>query len=741
MDLVTAWPPGKQEKAKVIKRSPTARDEVDFVSQNSTDNVRLMPHRGSLNPRFPPLAILGSNGAQDLTIRGVQFDMHLSNEATNTKTHIYTSIQSEIGSAARILDQVPQWQDMFPHLASRYTEGRIDCPLFLFESRLCLIDDIRPGLSLGVEFAIDFADGAYFHDWRSLTRVYKQDITPQYFDDSEFEETWDRLESLESNSGQSDIQLTIPFKSKWWVKLFSSIISKRDAARNAKDREAIKWAEGYPTAYLRELSIMQELWATSRGSPPQGAQRMATLIWTFSQTRNGEAATTTWRPLKLSTSAFSYQVQEPILRSMQPSMNLDSALSESMGPVHTQPGQQQNSDFYNNHGHSGGLFSETSEALLNTQLSDCDTSSTTPIFDYMSSFPSSTSASFPSSISNASGCYPGYHGSNFDSQDSTRGSYTKSLESSFHSQHSTHDPSLMYDMRNPTTSHSLKPHEPNNTFTDSQDLMYTLQPGSSYGSLPDYPSSSFDPGSSIDNPTLTVRNPTQHGDFTDKTLQFAYAGQQRTTTEHQLSPTDDSEFQAPLIAPRANLLPIQQVGECLQSFEAWVPERGQQQQSPHHIEGENDNEESVEEQVCGSGLRQSISCLHHHQHYHLLQHQQHLHPAFPTTHHSEELRQNEDTESSTDKDAEADEEEIQRQQQLHYLHDVHDHWQQSFHSSALWTTVPGPDGGILGNTSHEPQLQVLGHEQGKVLGEIRDRIQGMEAMVGGAVWEREGEEG
>lgn len=761
MDLVTAWPPGKQEKAKVIKHGSTAYDELDFASPNKTEHVRSMHRRESRNPRLPSSVTVGSDGAQDPTIRGIQFDMHLSNEATSTKTHIYTSIQSEIGSAARPLEQVPQWQDMFPHLAKRYNEGRINCPLFLFESRLRLIDDIRPGLSLGVEFAIDFAEGAYFHDWRSLTRVHKQDITPQYFDDSEFEETWDRLECLESNSGQSDIQLTIPFKSKWWVKLFSSIISKRDAARNARDRKGMKWAEAYPAAYLRELSIMQELWATPRGSSPQRPQRMATLLWTFSQTRNGEAATTTWRPLTLSTSASPYQVQEPILRNIQPSMNLDSTLSESMGPLHTQPAQEQASDFYHSHGHHAGLFSATSEALLTSQISECDTSPTTPILDYTSSFPSSTSASFPSSISNASGCYPSHHGSSFDSQDSTRSSYTQSLESSFHSQNLTHDPQVVYGMPHCIANHSLKPHDPNEPFHETQDLLYTSQPGSLYGSMSEYHSSSFDPHSSINDSTM-VDNATHHGGFTGRALQFSYVGQQRTA-EHELSPTDDGGFQAPLIAPRANLLPVQQVGECLQSFEAWIPEQEQQpQESPQHV-GRGNSDENMEGQVCGNGQRQSASYLHHHHHQLFDQQRQtqqqndfqpqgqqqqqpQLRSPFPAVHQTGDLqRQQHHEEDSSDSntkhsvDDDNVDEETRRQRQLQYLHDAQDHWQQTFHSSTLWTTVPGADGGLLDQASQEPQPQVLGHEQGRVMGEVRERIQGMDGLVGGA-WGREGAE-
>ena len=716
MDLVTAWPPGKHEKAKAFKQSSNSGyDDLDFVSPTSAGSVQSLHHRGNPNARPPPTSILGSNTAQDPTIRGVQFDMHLSNEAAKTKTHIYTSIQSEIGSAARTLEQVPHWQAMFPQLATRYNEGRIDCPLFLFESRLRLIDDIRLGLSLGIEFAIDFAEGAHFHEWRSLTRVHKQDITPQYFDDSEFEQTWDRLECLESGTGQSDIQLTVPFKSKWWVKLFSSIISKRDGARNAKDREAIKLADEYPTAYLRELSITQELWATPRGGSSQHPQRMAILLWTFNQIRNGEAATTTWRPLTLSTSASPYQVQEPILRGMQPSMNLDSALQESMV---AQP--QQAVDYYG-HQQPQGLFAENSEQLLTSQISECNTESTTPILDYRS-FPSSTSTSFPSSISNASG-FPGHHGNSFDSGDGR--SYSQSLESSFHSQH---DHTTVYGMPDPNNSNgppSLKPQES----YDSQDLLYQSQPGSVYGPIGDF--QSYDHSQNADD-TIIV-NPQSQSDFTQGGIRLAYA----TGGQPQLPQSQDGVYEAPLIAPRANMLPQGQLEQSLQSFEQWVPPpppsagRGlltqqRQQQRRGQSQQENDDDEDddeddgdegeVEEEVCDNS---QLSAQHH--------------PSNGVSPHGQGHETEEDGED----------EERQRQQQLQYLNDAQDHWQQSFHP-ALWAQglqIPAISGGdgimdmnspppTHGPPTHPQQPSDMGQVQ--VMGEIRERIEGMQ---GGRGWE------
>ncbi len=797
MDLVTAWPAGKHEKSRAIKHGSVDYDDPDIMDCASVESA---PQSHARINRPPPLPMLGSSTVQEPTLRGVQFDMHLSNETSNTKTHIYTSIQSEIGSAARNLEQVPSWQTMFPQLASRYNEGRVDCPLFLFESRLRLINDIRVGLSLGIEFAVDFAEGGYFHDWRSLTRIHRQESSRQYFEDSEFEETWDRLECLESRNGQRDIQLTIPFKSKWWVKLFSSIISERDVARNAKDREAMKHADECAAAHLRELSIMQELWATQKGGSSRRPQRMATLLWTFSQSRNGEAATTTWRPLTLSTSASPYQVQEPILRGMQPSMSLDSTLQESMAQVQPDIVQQQSASFYDFRGHHEpnrqSLFSESSEALLTSHLSECETESTTPILDYNSSFPSSTSASFPSSISNASG-YPGHHGSSFDSQDG-RSSYTHSLESSFHSQHPSHDHAgtTIFDIQAQTMSSFKNPH---GAYPDSQDLLFPSHPSSIYDNLSEYPS--FSHRNSIDDPTIVIQ-PTHQTDFTGGALHLAYAGAQGSITTDQLSPADEEGFQAPLIAPRASLLPQQQVSECLHNFESWVPPppgktasppavmlaAQSQQRGPDDmetedlqqedgcdvgVEGNDDERDDGSERLCGNAQIQMINYHDIHDRHQRNQYQQHQppllrqqrqHQQFPMAapqkvsqsrrvHHSQEISQIQQTHPE-----DADDSENHRHDQIQYLQDAHDHWEHSF-NPALWP-VPGLQ--MSGTHGNGPETEIemgdqeeedapgmrnnlaselaQGHAQGRVLGEIQERIQGIEALVGAREWNVSGKE-
>ena len=795
MDLVTAWPAGKHEKSRAAKHSNDDYDDPDLMDCASVDSV---PQAHSRSHRSLPVPILGSNPVQDPTLRGVQFDMHLSNETSNTKTHIYTSIQSEIGSAARNLEQVPGWQAMFPQLANRYNEGRVDCPLFLFESRLRLINDIRVGLSLGIEFAIDFAEGGYFHDWRSLTRIHRQESSRQYFEDSEFEETWDRLECLESRNSQRDIQLTIPFKSKWWVKLFSSIISERDVARSAKDREAVKHADECAANHLRELSIMQELWATQKGSSSHHPQRMATLLWTFSQSHNGEAATTTWRPLTLSTSASPYQIQEPIIHGMQPSMNLDSTLQESLAPVQPEVGQQHPSSLYKFCGQEPNrqsLFSESSEALLTSHFSECETESTTPILDYTSSFPSSTSTSFPSSISNASG-YPGNHGSSFDSQEG-RSSYTRSLESSFHSQppHHDHSNTAIYDIPAQGVPSFKNPH---GAYVDSQDLLFASQPSSAYEDLSEYPS--FSHRNSIDDPTIVVQ-PTHQTGFSGSALHLAYAGQQGSMTTDQLSPSDDGGFQAPLIAPRATLLPQQQVSECLQNFESWVPparattatppavtigplephrrgsseieteglHQGDECNAGAEDDDDDDNTDDPSEQFCGreqiqminyhdiNNFHQRIPYQQHGNHgQHQLQQQQHQTFSVMTSRKGSQPRQYQPTRGFEQVDPINPDHpngcETQHQTQSQYLHDAHAPWDHAF-NAALWPLPRlqlsdnhenNEETGMEVENQQENEIPGLrnrlaperaqSHVQGRVLGEIKERIQGMEALAGSREW-------
>ena len=545
MDLVTAWPPGKSEKNQIKNHSSAGLHDLSRLV-SSSDLVRGNGANYDALPftRHTP-ALLGSNPPVERGIRSAQFEMHLAT-SSEKRTHVYTTTQSEIGSSPKILDQVHNWRAKFPELALMQSEGQFDCPLFLFESRIRLTDDIRLGsTTLGIEFLLDYTGGAHYQDWCSKTRVHKQGFMPQSFDDSEFEKTpKDDLEFQLVKNRPDEIKLMIPFKSKWWVKLFSSIITKNMGARKTKDRETIKWAEQYPSAYFRELSMMQEIWATPRtGAGIRRPQRMAILLWTFNQARNGEAAYTTWRRLT-TTYVSPYQIREPSISNLQPPMSLDSALHATMvGPYHDQSSQHEPQVDDGGMVMDNGAFLDSHPPLLTCQTSSCDTDSTNQLFDYQS-FPSSTSTSFPSSISSST--YPPHHGSSFDSQDSCYPSIDTSFSHGDNNDYAIHEGDV------------LKSHPASVSAYESQDSIYESNPPSAHGNMTSF--TPFESEEAEDEDTLLARR-TQH-DFSGA---------------HMPLPADqggNTNYEAPMIAPRASMIPPHHLEQQLENFERWVPTAG-----------------------------------------------------------------------------------------------------------------------------------------------------------------------
>ena len=546
MDLVTAWPAGKQVRDKVLGYSDAGLQNLSELASTSGMEEDESMQPGEIHFLKPlPSAILGSNLPVEPGIRAVQFDMHLSTGAEN-KTHIYTSIHAKDGSSPRNLEQVVNWQAKFPELALKYKKNRIGCPIFLFESRLRLIDEIRLGrTSLGIEFMINFTGGSHFNDWRSFTRVHKQGFVTQDFDKTEFEKNpWDKLECGKSDE-QYETRLMIPFKSKWWVKLFSSVIAKSVEARRSNDRDNVKWADEYPSAYLRDLSIMQEIWATPRTNTGARALRqMAVLLWTFGKARNGEAAATTWRPLIFS-STSPFQIQEPIIPALRPPMSLESALRSTTRFEYQS--ERPHLDQYCS-GEDEGLCDSDHQILVGPNAK-CETDTATLILDYQS-FPSSTSTSFPSSISSST--YPPHHGSSFDSQDSCY----QSNESSFPS-YNDHSDYHLHD------NDTLKSQPASASAYEFQDSIYDSSPPSAHDNI-----ISFDPFDNLEHdgePTLIGNGAEPNFLGGAAPLVAVTSGTDGKERQERLD-----RYEAPIIAPRASIIPQQHLAHQLELFERWV---------------------------------------------------------------------------------------------------------------------------------------------------------------------------
>lgn len=536
------------EKTGRTARRSTASEEAagKYDDSDYDDESEYQPVQASYRP-YPncppaPTEILASNVYPGPTVRRVsEFTMTLQDHYERN-LHIYTSIQSETASAPKALEDVKDWREKYPPLAAYSDQGQINCPIFLFDTHLSLMDDYYDKSRLAIKLSVDFSQGARFTEWRSYSRFYEQngclvDFTKLYPES----ESWDRLHS-EQIEGTADSSLgQIALKPAWWAQVFSNIIGKKKIVEVSRNPGLVRQEEEVASQYLRNISVMQEIWAVplvyeSQPKPQPQQQRMAILLWRFSTTPTGKAATTSWRRLHPPVSPC--QIQEPPPSPQQPPMTLDTALQSV--PTYTEHYISQPSVF------SG----DPSGNLLTGPLSESSSPSPTPSPNSRS-FPSSTSTSFPSSASNpANSAYSMYpaHESFFHSQDSIYPPL-----SPFHSQHSGYTQYEHHGMVD-ASQESFGSHEfavDSQEAYDSQEVVYHSQ-DSFYQQVPD-PLYTY-PSQQLDTPPGTAST---SQDFTGGQIQLSYA-----QTENS-----QSSYDAPLVAPQANMMPKHQLIQHPEHFD------------------------------------------------------------------------------------------------------------------------------------------------------------------------------
>lgn len=538
----------------------TCKLEYNHLSQSS--HLNALP--------LSPAETVGPNWSSFPTIRGVRFEMSLSKKETGDVPlrvlHTYSSIQSEKASAPRLLDDVVDWRTFFPPLSAFHYQGRIDCPIFLFDTNLSLTNNYpEPGTPLSIDLSVDIAQGMAFTDWQSHTRFYEERgrlVDLGKFHEEEAQRLYgehsrsERLETLKSpwrtlkccpTKGTTDCWVSeIPLKSFWWVKLFSNIIQSKRAKEATDDIEAIKQEEEYAHQYLRGMSVMHEIWATPRGCGDRPAQRVAILLWKFGKARKGEVATTSWRRLEPPASPF--QVQSPTPPAQQPPLNLDTTVHDAMDRRPAGP----YGDYYNP---QPSIFAENAEELLKETLSEGSSPAMTPPLDYgFGSLPSSTSLSFPSDVSNSL-----YHSQ-------------LAPEASFQSQTSNYPSLESYDSQEDPRYHLQE-------FESQSENVYGSQ-GDVYRS---HDVLYHQPGNPLyewlATPVVPPEDAPASQDFTGGKIHVSY-------TEHEDAA---SAYSAPLIAPRANMMPQHQLIQHPENFDHHdylEPDLGGSQHEQHHIDWE-----------------------------------------------------------------------------------------------------------------------------------------------------------
>ena len=477
-----------------------------FNHQSSQASCPPFPNRLSA-----PVESLDSKSCKSPTIRRVSdFSMVLEDNDSDVLHHQYTSLQSEMPSAPRALADVNKWREMYPALAAYHDRGSVDCPIYLFDTRLSLMDHIIKS-SLGIRFSIDFCQGAHFTEWRSCLKFYKQNGCAV-----DLPESADILES-EQVGGTDDSRLPkIPFRSRWWSRILTEMIS--DSKNTMTEEE-----EQRASRDIQGLSVMQEIWA-AHGTFNRGPQRMAILLWRFDTARRGVAATTSWRRLFAPSSA--YDVQSPYPPSEKPPMNLDTTL-------------QLTSPYAAHHLIQPSIFSEISTgALLTAPLSENSSPSTTPTHQSRSFSSSVSNSTYPLSTSQEScfqpqdPAYPSLGG--FDSQDSGYSLYEQhEIVETSHESYKSHD----------FADGSHESYESQETGYHSQDSLYQQMPDQLY----EYPYQAV--------ATQVVASGSQ--EFTGAHIQSSY-----TQTEDSHSP-----FEAPLMAPQPSMITQHQLIQHLEHFD------------------------------------------------------------------------------------------------------------------------------------------------------------------------------
>ena len=372
----------KRKKAKVqtenrlsdrVRPSQSIKSEgSDFSYLRKPSSMHVLPTPDILRPlQF----------SQGHSIRRINFEMYIRHPE-GERYHTYSSLQSEIGSASRALNDICNWASNYPSLSSYYSNNQLPHEIILFESNLNLLDDLpAPKSKLDIDFTVDITGGAQYINWECRTSFYEM---------GELDANVSQCTSHVPLSSADDTRIKVWLRSRWWADKFIDITMSKLQVQREGNADEIKLELRRIQRRIRNLSVEQEIWATHQreGSLPQ---RIAILLWKFRQTSNHEAATTTWRKLTPPASkikAEPYPEQELVTPHKEPSpaMSEDHLLSPRLDTLLY-------TEFFN----PQPFFADESGFVLNGPEFESGSSTVTTVIDEQS-LPSSTSTSFPDSV-------------------------------------------------------------------------------------------------------------------------------------------------------------------------------------------------------------------------------------------------------------------------------------------------------------------------------------------------------
>jgi hypothetical protein len=397
MALVTPEPK-QPEGVEHLSRTPLNKSESFGIADGH--------HYPYFNALPPPPDILPSERS---SIRRINFEMYILGPELE-KLHVYTSLQSEIGSASKRLDDIPDWQVRFPPIASYCDQGSLQGEVILFETSFKLMNNHPPikimgnqpplRSKLGVDFDVDIDRGAEYVNWECHSNFYENGVLKESLG------TPTKSESLPSG----EARVVVLHLSQWWVDRFTNIIKERLQKEQDGDFHAVQQDDERTCRQIRDITAVQEIWATPEAGGSQ-KERMAIFLWNFRQCQNHEVPTTTWRKLipPAATTEFYSPIQASAPPFLQPSMIIDTV------PRHHDT--LQSTPLYAEYFNPQPFLADGSEKSFGCIDSRLCSPSLGPVADSQS-FPSSTSESFPSSVHSSAFHMGASQDSSYGSQDS-----------------------------------------------------------------------------------------------------------------------------------------------------------------------------------------------------------------------------------------------------------------------------------------------------------------------------------
>lgn len=209
---------------------------------------------------------LNDPSSQRLRLRHLDFGMWVSlPNSMDHPSHRYTALHNNLPQHVPVpLDDIMNWQTSFPDLESivQSMSSPSEFDIILLDVTLRLMKHFplptsKLGISLGLDFAASDTSSAQIYEdsksWVSTTHIFHSGKTIR---------STETKQCPISESGMVKPQ----FESKWWAFEFTRLTDERQRAEDTGDRDAVYHVDDSNADYLRNLSMMQQVYNVTNQS-------------------------------------------------------------------------------------------------------------------------------------------------------------------------------------------------------------------------------------------------------------------------------------------------------------------------------------------------------------------------------------------------------------------------------------------------------------------------------------------